>query len=78
MRGRSWYGQKIGGRSTAKLKKVGRTICVCLPSDAALSARIQEHGSKPTTAGIAADAAGNLYLTAIEHDPIWVMKSDGS
>ncbi len=51
---------------------------MCLPSYAALSARIQEHGSKPTTNGIAADAAGNLCLTAIEHDAIWVMKSDGS
>jgi sugar lactone lactonase YvrE len=45
--------------------------------DAALAARVQEHGRKPATDGIAADAAGNLYLTAIEHDAIWVMKPDG-
>jgi sugar lactone lactonase YvrE len=46
--------------------------------DAALASRVQEHGTKPSTDGIAADAAGNLYLTAIEHDAIWVMRPDGS
>lgn len=44
----------------------------------ALASRVQEHGSKPSTDGIAADSKGNLYLTAIEHDAVWVMRPDGS
>jgi len=43
-----------------------------------LASRVQEHGFKPSTDGIAADSVGNLYLTAIEHDAIWVMRPDGS
>lgn len=43
-----------------------------------LASRVQEHGSKPSTDGIAADSKGNLYLTAIEHDAVWVMRPDGS
>jgi sugar lactone lactonase YvrE len=42
------------------------------------ASRVQEHGFKPSTDGIAADSVGNLYLTAIEHDAIWVMRPDGS
>ena len=45
---------------------------------AELASRVQEHGPKPSTDGIAADSEGNLYLTAIEHSAIWVMRSDGS
>ena len=45
---------------------------------AVLASRVQEYGPKPSTDGIAADSQGNLYLTAIEHDAIWVMRSDGS
>jgi len=45
---------------------------------AELASRVQEHGAKPSTDGIAADSKGNLYLTAIEHDAIWVMRPDGS
>ena len=44
----------------------------------ALESRVQEYGSKPSTDGIAADSKGNLYLTAIEHDAVWVMRPDGS
>ena len=43
-----------------------------------LASRVLEHGSKPSTDGIAADSKGNLYLTAIEHDAVWVMRPDGS
>lgn len=46
--------------------------------DTDLASRVQEHGSKPATDGITADSAGNLYLTAIEHDAVWVMRPDGS
>jgi sugar lactone lactonase YvrE len=42
-----------------------------------LATRVQEHGRKPSTDGIAADSRGNLYLTALEHDAIWVMRPDG-
>jgi len=45
---------------------------------AALASRVQEHGLKPSTDGIAVDKKGNLYLTAIEHDAVWVMRPDGS
>ena len=45
---------------------------------AELASRVQEHGPKPSTDGIAADSEGNLYLTAIEHSAIWMMRSDGS
>ncbi len=45
---------------------------------AELASRVQEHGPKPSTDGITADSEGNLYLTAIEHDAIWVMRPDGS
>jgi sugar lactone lactonase YvrE len=45
---------------------------------AELASRVQEHGLKPSTDGITADSAGNLYLTAIEHNAIWVMRPDGS
>ena len=45
---------------------------------AELASRVQQHGSKPSTDGIAADSEGNLYLTAIEHDAIWVLRPDGS
>lgn len=45
---------------------------------AELASRVLEHGSKPSTDGIAADSEGNLYLTAIEHDAVWVMRPDGS
>jgi sugar lactone lactonase YvrE len=45
---------------------------------AALAYRVREYGSKPSTDGIAADSQGNLYLTAIEHNAVWVMKPDGS
>ena len=46
--------------------------------DETLASRVQQHGFKPSTDGIAADSVGNLYLTAIEHDAIWVMRPDGS
>jgi len=45
---------------------------------AEVASRVQEHGPKPSTDGIAADSKGNLYLTAIEHDAVWVMRPDGS
>ena len=38
-----------------------------------LAARVTEVGAKPSTDGIAADSAGNIYLTAIEDDAIWFM-----
>ena len=46
--------------------------------EATLASRVQEHGPKPSTDGIAADSKGNLYLTAVEHDAVWVMRPDGS
>ena len=45
---------------------------------AEVASRVQEHGPKPSTDGIAADSKGNLYLTAIEHDAVWMMSPDGS
>lgn len=44
----------------------------------ALASRVQEHGTKPSTDGMAADSKGNLYLTAIEHDAVWVMRPEGN
>jgi sugar lactone lactonase YvrE len=46
--------------------------------EATLESRVREHAPKPSTDGIAADSQGNLYLTAIEHDAVWVMRPDGS
>jgi sugar lactone lactonase YvrE len=43
-----------------------------------LASRVEEHGLKPSTDGIAADSKGNLYLTAIEQDAVWLMRPDGS
>ncbi|MCP5066338.1 MAG: hypothetical protein GY946_07190, partial [bacterium] len=70
-----YYGPMTGSRlyriDTASLRDESL-------DDTALAARVERHGSKPSTDGIAADAAGNLYLTAIEDDAIWIMKPDGS
>ncbi len=70
-----YYGPMTGSRmyriDTASLRDASL-------DDEALAARVEEHGNKPSTDGIAADAAGNLYLTAIEHDAIWLMRPDGS
>lgn len=46
--------------------------------EATIASRVREHGPKPSTDGIAADSKGNLYLTAIEHDAVWVMRTDGT
>lgn len=43
----------------------------------ALAAQVVVHGPKPITDGIVADGAGNVYLTAIEHDALAVSGPDG-
>lgn len=45
--------------------------------DAALSSAIERVGSKPLSDGIELDAAGNLYLTDVEHGGIARLSPDG-
>ncbi len=70
-----YYGPMTGSRmyriDTQSLRASGL-------GKAEVASRVQEHGPKPSTDGIAADSKGNLYLTAIEHDAVWVMRPDGS
>ena len=41
-----------------------------------LAERVRPHADKPSSDGIVADSEDNLYLTAIEDDSIWVVKTD--
>jgi sugar lactone lactonase YvrE len=69
-----YYGPMTGSRlyslDTAALRRPHL-------EEAALSARVREHASKPSSDGILADKSGNLYLTAVEDNAIWVISPDG-
>ena len=45
--------------------------------DSQLAARVERVGDKPLSDGMSVDLAGNVYLTGVEHNALYVVGSDG-